>query len=114
MASSRSSAPPTLLEALFAIDSRYRVLWEIGIGINTELEPLPGNAGMNETYGAEEGVVHWGLGLTPYTQYALILLTPECRVLDSQGATLAGPGPSRGLRAGMVRRKAPGCGCIEA
>jgi hypothetical protein len=60
-----------MLEAMFEIDSRYRIIWEIGFGINFQLEMLSKNSGMNEVYGGGHGVIHWGLGLTPWTQYHL-------------------------------------------
>ncbi len=78
------------LEALFAVDSRYRTLWEVGFAVNTALRLLPGNNAMNEVYGGKQGVVHWGLGLTPYTQYHLDIISPGTRVLDDAGNTLFG------------------------
>ena len=48
-----------MLEAMFAVDSRYRSLLEIGFGMNTTLTPFPGNAAMNEVYGGTHGVVHF-------------------------------------------------------
>jgi len=54
-----------MLESLFTVDSRYRVIWEIGIGANTAMTPLPGNRTPNESYGHQNGCVHWGFGLTP-------------------------------------------------
>lgn len=79
-----------MLEAMFAVDSRYRSLLEIGFGMNTTLTPFPGNAAMNEVYGGTHGVVHFGLGLIPYTQYHLDLLSPGTRVLDSHGEHVFG------------------------
>lgn len=79
-----------MLEALFDVDVRYRVVWEIGFGINTELALRSGNFGMNEVYGATNGVFHLGLGLTPYTQYALTFLCPNSIVLDADGQLMIG------------------------
>lgn len=79
-----------MLNAMFMLDSRYRIIWEMGFGINTVHELLPGNFGMNETYGGTDGVFHLGLGLTPYTQYALILICPDTRVLGRNGEALVG------------------------
>ncbi|MEV0642221.1 hypothetical protein AB0I77_46375 [Streptomyces sp. NPDC050619] len=66
-----------MLEQMFAVDSRYRTVWEIGHALNSNLEILPGNHAMNEVYGGPKGCVHWGLGLTPFTQYHLDIISPE-------------------------------------
>ncbi|OAB55234.1 hypothetical protein AY600_14145 [Phormidium willei BDU 130791] len=111
------------LEAMIELDSRYATLWECGFGINTELSLLEGNIGMNEPYGGAHGCSHWGVGLTPFTQYALIILCPGTRVLGKDGRRLVGPDPMaeadrpvrRGARAGkggMQRvTKNGACGC---
>jgi len=48
---------------------------EIGFAHNVTLQLLDGNHAMNEVYGGlnegSDGCLHWGLGLTPYTQYHL-------------------------------------------
>lgn len=98
----------TMLEAMFAVDSRYRIIWEMGFGINTDLELRPGNCGMNEVYGATDGCLHWGVGLTPYTQYALIVICPGSRVLGRGGEVLVGPLQ----KPAMTRRKTAACPCI--
>ncbi|WP_235433527.1 aspartate-semialdehyde dehydrogenase [Protofrankia coriariae] len=59
------------LTELYTVDDNYRLVWEFGIGLNTALRQQPGNCGMNEMYGAGNGVVHLGFGLTPTTRYAL-------------------------------------------
>lgn len=79
-----------MLEQMFAVDSRYRIVWEIGHALNTSLDILPGNHAMNETYGGVEGCLHFGLGLTPYTQYHLDIISPDTRVLSSKGPALIG------------------------
>ena len=79
-----------MLEAMFRVDSRYRIVWEIGFAINTFHDLLPGNHAMNEVYGATDGCLHWGLGLTPYTQYHLDILCPDVCVLGSAGECLLG------------------------
>jgi len=79
-----------MLQAMFEVDSRYRIIWEFGFGINTELELLDCNCGMNEPYGGTNGVPHWGLGLTPYTQYALIMICPGSHILCQSGEVLIG------------------------
>lgn len=81
-----------MLEAMFRVDSRYRLVWEIGHAVNTALEILPGNHAMNEVYGGQEGAVHWGLGLTPYTQYHLDVICPGTVVRGDDGRVLLGTG----------------------
>lgn len=100
-----------ILEEMFAADSRYRIIWEIGFGINKALtSPLPGNHAMNEVFGGTSGAVHWGLGLTPYTRYALILSSLDTRVLDASGAVVLGAGDSP-QKPRMKRRSVSGCIC---
>lgn len=77
-ASSNKSLPAVrALEALMYVDSRYSVLLEIGLGVNTNHKLVSGNSAMNEVYGGRKGVVHLGLGLTPYTQYHIDILCPD-------------------------------------
>jgi hypothetical protein len=84
-----------MLEAMFAVDSRYRIVWEIGHALNTELTMLPGNHAMNEVYGGTTGCLHWGLGLTPFTQFHLDIISPGTVVTNDQGEALLGtPGES--------------------
>jgi hypothetical protein len=102
------SADPAvaMLDAMFRVDARYRVVWEIGFGINTAMTPAPGNAAMNEVYGGANGHFHLGVGLTPFTQYALIVVCPGTRVLGIDGDILVG---SRRRR--IERNKDASCGC---
>lgn len=81
-----------MLEAMFEVDSRYRIIWEVGFGINTALaSPLPGNHAMNEVFGGSgHGALHYGMGLTPYTQYHLDIICPGTRVVGSRGELLFG------------------------
>jgi hypothetical protein len=87
-----SAAVPAIeyLEKMFAIDSRYRVLWELGFAVNTTHQIFPGNHAMNEVHGGRRGVLHFGLGLTPYTQYHLDVICPGTCVRDQAGRTLLG------------------------
>ncbi|WP_180726147.1 hypothetical protein [Paraburkholderia largidicola] len=96
------------LQALFDVDSRYRILWEIGFGINTESRILPGNHAMNETYGGTAGAIHFGIGLTPYTQYHLDIICPNTTVKTSHGDYLIGGKPSS-----IHRTRGAGCPCLE-
>jgi hypothetical protein len=79
-----------MLEALMSVDSRYRIIWEIGFAHNTSLTMLPGNHAMNEVYGGDNGCLHWGLGLTPYTQYHLDIISPGTQVLTDTGDLVLG------------------------
>jgi hypothetical protein len=97
-----------VLRALFTVDSRYRILWEIGFGVNTANRILPGNHAMNETFGSTDGAIHFGLGLTPYTQYHLDIVCPNTLVKTDRGEYLVGkPG------AKIERNRMAGCPCIE-
>ncbi len=79
-----------VLEAMMEVDSRYRKIWEIGFAHNTALDLLAGNHAMNEVYGGERGCLHWGLGLTPYTQYHLDVISPGTEVLTDTGELVLG------------------------
>jgi hypothetical protein len=97
-----------MLNTLFAVDSRYRVIWEIGFGSNTNMSLLDGNHAPNESYGHEFGCVHFGFGLTPWTQYHLDILCPHTRVVTSVGDHIAGGTVRRAMR----RQTAVGCPCL--
>lgn len=79
-----------MLEAMGAVDSRYLTIWELGFAINTSLELLRGNYAMNEVYGGTNGAMHFGLGLTPYTQYHLDIICPNIRVYGQDKKLLFG------------------------
>jgi hypothetical protein len=79
-----------MLETMFELDSRYRYVWEIGHALNTSLDLLAGNHAMNETYGGTAGCLHWGIGLTPFTQYHLDVVAPGTTVYTSTGKVLLG------------------------
>jgi hypothetical protein len=79
-----------MLEAMFLVDSRYELVWEIGHAMNTALEILPGNHAMNETYGSTHGCLHFGLGITPYTQYHLDIVAPDMTVYTEAGDVVLG------------------------
>jgi|HubBroStandDraft_1064217.scaffolds.fasta_scaffold01131_6 hypothetical protein len=80
----------TMLANMFEVDSRYRIVWEMGHALNTSLDILLGNHAMNEVYGATEGCLHWGLGLTPYTQYHLDIISPDTTVYTDNGELVLG------------------------
>lgn len=83
-----------MLDMLFEVDSRYRIIWELGFAINTKLELLWDNYAMNEVYGGVNGCMHFGLGLTPYTQYHIDIISPGTRVYGSEGQLVFGTPPS--------------------
>ncbi len=95
----RAHAPAVeMLRTLCDVDSRYAILWEMGFAINTALTPLPRNCAMNEVYGASTGAMHFGLGLTPYTQYHLDIISPGTIVTDERGRHVFGsPGHPSGV-----------------
>ncbi|MGC4986782.1 hypothetical protein ACLQ18_40340 [Streptomyces sp. DT193] len=79
-----------VFDALISVDSRYALVWEIGHALNTSLDILPGNHAMNEVYGGEHGCLHWGLGLTPFTQYHLDIISPDTTVYTENGEVVLG------------------------
>jgi hypothetical protein len=79
-----------VFDALFTVDSRYALIWEIGHALNTSLDILPGNHAMNEVYGGTDGCLHWGLGLTPFTQFHLDIISPDTTVYTDSGAVVLG------------------------
>jgi hypothetical protein len=79
-----------MLQAMFDVDSRFRVIWELGFAINTNLDLLWGNYAMNEVYGGTNGCIHFGLGLTPYTQYHVDIISPGTVVVGKDGKILLG------------------------
>ncbi len=83
------------LHDLYEADESYRVLREFGVGLNPVLRQQPGNCGLNEMFGATNGVVHLGFGLTPRTRYALTFTCVDTVMTDAEGNTLAGPVPRR-------------------
>src|SRR2546421_13038429 len=95
-----------MMQAMFEVDSRYRIVWEIGFALNTSLTILPGNYAMNEVYGGTEGALHWGLGLTPYTQYHLDIICPGVRVVGPGGDLVHGT-PTESIRRTSVAEAIP-------
>ncbi|MFJ9406960.1 hypothetical protein [Streptomyces sp. NPDC101393] len=84
------AAVARVFEAMFEVDSRYSLIWEMGHALNTSLDILPGNHAMNEVYGGERGCLHWGLGLTPFTQYHLDIISPDTTVYTENGEVVLG------------------------
>lgn len=107
--SEKSEAARSTLESMFDVDSRYRILWEIGFGVNTANRIFPGNHAMNETFGGKAGAIHFGLGLTPYTQYHLDIVCPSTVVRTDKGESLI-----NGKKAVINRQKTGSfCACVE-
>ncbi|MEU9112417.1 hypothetical protein AB0D04_11625 [Streptomyces sp. NPDC048483] len=98
------------LEKLLTDDPRYRVIWELGFGINTATEVIPANCGPNEVYGATGGVVNLGLGITPATRFALAFLCPRSSLVTSDGTAVLGA--RKAVRRGRMQRvSSASCGC---
>jgi hypothetical protein len=105
-------AAATALDEVLASDERYRVVWELGFGINTDIEPWPGNCGPNEVYGATSGVVHIGLGLTPHTRFALTFGCVGTALTTDTGRHVIGGAESRQPGGARLRRvRSASCGC---
>ncbi|KST65207.1 hypothetical protein BC008_20365 [Mastigocoleus testarum BC008] len=80
-----------MLQAMFDVDSRYRIIIEIGFGVNRHLKLFPGNSAMNEVYANNiNGTVHFGLGLIPHTQYHLDIICPSIKVLSDKDELVFG------------------------
>jgi hypothetical protein len=98
------------LDRLLTEDPRYRVVWELGFGINTDMDALPANCGPNEVYGARSGVLHLGIGITPRTRFALAFLCPRSSLLTADGTTVLGR--RKDVPRGQLNRvSSAGCGC---
>jgi hypothetical protein len=111
----QARAVAAVLDELLDSDPRYRVVWELGFGINTSMSVQAGNCGCNEVYGGRNGVVHFGLGLTPYTSFALTSLCPLTTLIDDAGSVLIGDpnrnGRSNGRTSRIKRTRSANCGC---
>ncbi|KPI09485.1 hypothetical protein OK074_3291 [Actinobacteria bacterium OK074] len=107
-----SAAGPAVeaLDRLLGEDPRYRVVWELGFGLNTDMDALPANCGPNEVYGARSGVVHLGLGITPHTRFALAFLCPRSSLLTADATAVLGRRLDT-YRGRMNRVSRASCGC---
>jgi hypothetical protein len=106
-----------MLEKLFADDPHYQYIWEVGFGINTALDLWQGNTAMNEVYGGNNGVLHWGFGLTPFTQYHLDIICPDSIVMtDTRKLLIGGKGKSEQLQTkrkqNKIHKPTHACPCI--
>jgi hypothetical protein len=113
-ASSAESLPAEqMLSSLFAVDSRYRNVYEIGFSINEQVELWDGNAAMNEVWGQGGGNVHLGLGMLPHTQYHLDIFCVGTRVENEKGEHLFGIQAEATSTPGLRRVKSAGCPCLQ-
>lgn len=102
-----------MLENMFCVDSRYRILWEIGFAINNSLVLRDGNHAMNEIYGGDHGAIHFGLGLTPHTQYHLDIICPRMNVLTESNVYLIGTGDKGKPKINARKNSSAGCVCLN-
>jgi len=105
-----NEAAAALLTEVLDAEPRYRTVWELGVGINTAMKPVPANCGLNEVYGADRGVVHLGVGLTPFTAFALTFLCPDTRLTVDGETVIGGSTPAATSRRLTYNREAS-CGC---
>ncbi|WP_414514282.1 hypothetical protein [Nostoc sp. PCC 9305] len=90
-ASSPSVQPAVdILQAMYEVDSRYRIIIEIGFAVNHHLKLFPGNSAMNEVYANTNGTVHFGMGLIPHTQYHLDIICPSIKVYSQNDELVFG------------------------
>jgi hypothetical protein len=73
------------------------------------MEVILDNRTPNEVYGHKNGCIHWGLGLTPRTQYHLDIICPNTIVVNEKGTVIVGGEPQL---PSMKRKTAAGCPCI--
>lgn len=97
-----------MLSALFAVDSRYRRLYEVGFSMNSHVAPWPGNTAMNEVWGGEHGHIHLGLGMLPHTQYRMDVFCAGTGVLGKEEELIFGA-PKQKKR--MKRQRTGACPC---
>ncbi len=103
---SNAESAKRMLEALFAVDERYRTLFEIGFGFNTAIELYPGNCVMNEAYAGVDGCVHFGIG-AEITNYHFDIICPGTQVISSAGETLI-----KASDGGLNRKPDSACPCV--
>ncbi|MCF6775290.1 hypothetical protein L3V83_01760 [Thiotrichales bacterium 19X7-9] len=75
------------LNYLFSIEERYRIVSELGISYNNQLELMPGNQFYNELVDSSKnktGSLHLGLGLLINTQYHFDLFALETELKHTQ------------------------------
>lgn len=102
-----------MLSCLFAVDSRYRNVYEIGFSINEQVELWDGNAAMNEVWGQGGGNIHLGLGMLPHTQYHLDMFCVGTRVENEKGEHIFGIQAQAEAASGLRRVKSAGCPCLQ-
>ncbi len=96
-----------ILEKMFDVDSRFRIIYEIGFAINHHVVPYPANSAMNEVSAGENGTIHFGLGMLPYTQYHLDIICPGISVLGKDKKYIFGKKVQK-----INRMKSAQCPCL--
>ncbi len=66
-----------MMQDMFAVDSRFKIIYEIGFAINHQVKLWPENSAMNEVSASEMGSIHFGLGMLPFTQYHIDIICPD-------------------------------------
>lgn len=106
-----------MLMHLFAVDSRYRNIYEVGFSLNDAVQLWPGNTAMNEVWGENGGNIHIGIGMLPYTQYHIDIFCANTVVKNDQGEIIFGfpsdHAQTEALKT-MKRVKAAACPCNTA
>jgi hypothetical protein len=86
-----ANAASNRLKKLFQEDERYRLILELGFGLNENLSISKGNLGTNEFYGGQGGCIHYGLGRVPHTKFHIDIVCPNARLVTSEGERIFGP-----------------------
>lgn len=114
------SAEPAveMLNHLFAVDSRYRNIYEVGFSMNNSVRLWPGNTAMNEVWGENGGNIHIGIGMLPYTQYHIDIFCANTVVKNDRGDIIFGASGNDDMASTsgktMKRVKAAACPCNTA
>lgn len=97
-------------QALIDSNHLYKILTEIGFGINLQHDVLWDNYGPNEVFGGSNGIFHFGVGLTPYTQFAPIFLCNGSTIIGADNDLILGLEKRKSPRKIQVNRSSS-CGC---
>lgn len=96
-----------MLNNLFEIDSRFRIIYEVGFAINHNVVPYPSNSAMNEVSSSKNGTIHFGLGMLPFTQYHLDIICINTSVLNQKKEIIFGKQITK-----LTRQKVSQCPCL--
>lgn len=100
-----------MLTAMFDVDSRYRIIYEVGFALNHHVKTIAANSAMNEVSAGKKGSVHFGIGMLPYTQYHLDIICPETRVLDQNNKFFFGFEQEKFIKK-IKRNRSGACPCM--